>query len=206
MQYSLSAMETSTKAERTRQSIIEQAACLFNQQGYAGTSLQDIMAATGLTKGGIYGHFESKEEIALAAFEHASGRILQLLAQTINPHHTAIAKLEALLEFYKKYIIAPPIVGGCPVLNTSVEADDTNPLLRASVVKVLNKMQRSLEHIVQQGIEFGEIKPAVNPEQFAILFISMIEGGVMISKAHGKPLYLHTVIKQLQHMINEMKA
>jgi TetR/AcrR family transcriptional regulator, transcriptional repressor for nem operon len=199
-------MDTVTKAERTRQYIIEQAAHLFNQRGYAGTSLQDIMAATGLTKGGIYGHFESKEKIAIAAFEHASGHILQLLAQTITGHVTAIAKLEALLEFYKKYIINPPITGGCPVLNTSVEADDTNPLLRASVVKVLHKMQRSLENIVTQGIQNGELKPTVNPEQFAILFITMIEGGIMVSKAYGKPLYLHTVIKQLRQMIAEMKS
>lgn len=199
-------MEVTTgKAERTRQYIIEQAAHLFNQKGYAGTSLQDIMAATGLTKGGIYGHFESKEEIAIAAFDYASGIILQLLSQTIGPHATSSAKLEALLEFYKKYIISPPVTGGCPVLNTSVEADDTNPLLRASVVKVLNKMHRSLEHIVQQGIQHGEFKPTTNPEQFAILFVSMIEGGVMVSKAYGKPLYLHTVLRQLHHMIQEMK-
>jgi TetR/AcrR family transcriptional regulator, transcriptional repressor for nem operon len=199
-------METITKAERTRQYIIEQAAHLFNQRGYSGTSLQDIMAATGLTKGGIYGHFESKEEIALAAFNYASGIILQLLSQTVNAHKTAVAKLEALLDFYKKYLISPPITGGCPVLNTSVEADDTNPLLRASVVKVLNKMHRSLEYIVQQGIQNGELKASANPEQFAILFISMIEGGVMVSKAYGNPLYLNTVLKQLQKMIAEIKS
>ncbi|MBB6612375.1 TetR/AcrR family transcriptional regulator [Pontibacter sp. Tf4] len=199
-------MEALTKAERTRQYIIEQASHLFNQRGYAGTSLQDIMAATKLTKGGIYGHFESKEEIALAAFEHASGRILQLLAQTISQHQTAVAKIEALLEFYRNYLISPPITGGCPVLNTSVEADDTNPLLRASVVKVLNKMHRALQNIVQQGIQDGEFKATVNAEQFAILFVSMIEGGVMVSKAYGKPLYLHTILKQLQLMTEEMKA
>ncbi|MEJ8755910.1 TetR/AcrR family transcriptional regulator [Pontibacter sp. H259] len=200
-------METATtKAERTRQFIIEQSAHLFNQQGYAGTSLQDIMAATKLTKGGIYGHFESKEEIAIAAFEYASGKILNLLAQTINTQVTATGKLEALLDFYKKYLVSPPVTGGCPVLNTSVEADDTNPLLRASVVKVLNKMHRSLEHIVQQGIQNGEFKATTDATRFSILFVSMIEGGVMVSKAYGKPLYLLTVIKQLHDMINQMKS
>jgi len=194
-----------SKAERTRQFIIEQSAHLFNQRGYAGTSLQDIMAATKLTKGGIYGHFESKEEIALAAFEYASGKVLNLLGQTINSQTTATGKLEALLYFYKKYLISPPVTGGCPVLNTSIEADDTNPLLRASVVKVLNKMHKSLENIVQLGIQQSEFKASTDVAQFAILFVSMIEGGVMVSKAYGKPLYLHTVIKQLQHMIDQMK-
>ncbi|HEY4652473.1 MAG TPA: TetR/AcrR family transcriptional regulator [Pontibacter sp.] len=200
-------MQTATgKAERTRQYIIEQAAHLFNQKGYAGTSLQDIMAATHLTKGCIYGHFESKEEIALAAFKHASGKILEQLGQTISTHQQAIPRLEAIIGFYKRYFDAPPVTGGCPVLNTSVEADDTNPLLRASVVKVLDKMHRSLEKIVQQGIAEGELKLSVNSQQFAILFISMIEGGMMVSKAYDNPLYLHTVLQQLQTMVQEMKA
>ena len=59
------------KKERTRKYIIEQAAPLFNQKGFAGTSLHDIMEITGLKKGGIYGNFESKEEIAIASFEYS---------------------------------------------------------------------------------------------------------------------------------------
>lgn len=198
-------MQTISKAERTRQHIIEEAAHLFNQRGYAGTSMQEIMAATGLTKGGIYGHFESKEEIALAAFEHASGKVLRELAKAMAAHHTATAQLEAILDFYKKYLISPPVAGGCPVLNTSVEADDTNPLLRAGVVKVLTKMQKALTNIVIQGQQLGEFKPTANAGQFAILFISMIEGGIMVSKAYGNPLYLNTNLKQLRLMIQEMK-
>nr|WP_162427190.1 hypothetical protein [Pontibacter pudoricolor] len=67
-------------------------------------------------------------------------------------------------------------------------------------------MHRSLEYIVQQGIQNGELKASANPEQFAILFISMIEGGVMVSKAYGNPLYLNTVLKQLHKMIAEIKS
>ena len=59
------------KGEETRQRIIAAAAPLFNKQGYAGCVLKDIMAATGLEKGGIYRHFESKEEIAAEAFDYA---------------------------------------------------------------------------------------------------------------------------------------
>src|ERR1700755_2682335 len=59
------------KGEETRQRIIAAAAPIFNKQGYAGCALSDIMAATGLEKGGIYRHFESKEEIAAEAFDYA---------------------------------------------------------------------------------------------------------------------------------------
>ncbi|MFD2247285.1 TetR/AcrR family transcriptional regulator [Pontibacter ruber] len=194
---------TSSKAERTRHLIVEKSAHLFNLKGYAGTSMQDIMAATGLTKGGIYGHFESKEEIALAAFEHAAGVVTQLLAEKIAAKITATAKLQALLSFYKTYLIAPPVQGGCPVLNTSVEADDTNPLLRASVVRVLNRLHKSVANIVKLGITQGEFKASADAERFSILFVSMVEGGVMVSKAYGDPKYLATVLQQLELMIDQ---
>jgi TetR/AcrR family transcriptional repressor of nem operon len=59
-----------TKAERTRQFIIEKAAPIFNQKGVAGTSMSDIMEATKLAKGGLYGNFESKEEICVEAYKY----------------------------------------------------------------------------------------------------------------------------------------
>ncbi|WP_299988668.1 TetR/AcrR family transcriptional regulator [uncultured Pontibacter sp.] len=190
-----------SKAERTRQLIIERSAPLFNQMGYAGTSMQDIMTATGLTKGGIYGHFESKEEIALAAFEHAAGIITRMIGERIAAKESASDKLKAILQFYKTYLFSPPVQGGCPVLNTAVEADDTNPLLRASVVKVLNRLHKAVANIVMQGIERGEFRPETDPQKFSILLVSMVEGGIMLSKAYGDNKYLNTVISQLEYML-----
>jgi AcrR family transcriptional regulator len=62
--------EGMTKGETTRQKIIAQAAPLFNRLGYAGCSMQDIMAATGLEKGGLYRHFSGKEELAEESFRY----------------------------------------------------------------------------------------------------------------------------------------
>ena len=59
------------KGEQTRERIIHESAALFNVHGYAGTSLSDIIAAADIQKGGLYRHFDSKEEIALAAVDYA---------------------------------------------------------------------------------------------------------------------------------------
>jgi len=64
-----------SKAQETKARIIKQAAALFNQQGYAGSSMSDIMRVTGLQKGGIYNHFRSKDELALEAFDFAVNRV-----------------------------------------------------------------------------------------------------------------------------------
>ena len=58
-----------SKAEKTRQFIIEKTAPIFNKKGFAGTSLSDMTEATGLTKGSIYGNFADKDEVAMAAFD-----------------------------------------------------------------------------------------------------------------------------------------
>ncbi|WP_242927266.1 TetR/AcrR family transcriptional regulator [Pontibacter vulgaris] len=196
-------MQATSKSERTRQLIVEKSAHLFNSKGFAGTSMQDIMQATGLTKGGIYGHFQSKEEIALEAFEHASGHVIRLLGEKVAAQESAVDKLNTLISFYRNYVTTPPIVGGCPVLNTAVEADDTNPLLRASVVKVLNKLHKSIANIVKLGIAAGEFKATFNAERFSVLMVSMIEGGVMVSCAYGDAKYLNTVLDQLQAMVEQ---
>jgi len=59
-----------TKGEQTRRKIVEAAAPIFNQHGYEGSSLNALMEATGLKKGGIYRHFASKEELAAEAFDY----------------------------------------------------------------------------------------------------------------------------------------
>src|ERR1700681_1203561 len=59
-----------TKGEQTRRKIVAAAAPIFNQCGYEGSSLNDLMEATGLKEGGIYRHCSSKEELAVAAFDY----------------------------------------------------------------------------------------------------------------------------------------
>jgi TetR/AcrR family transcriptional repressor of nem operon len=61
---------TMTKGEQTRRRIVEAAAPIFNKRGYEAASLSELMAATGLKKGGIYRHFSSKEEPAAEVFDY----------------------------------------------------------------------------------------------------------------------------------------
>ncbi len=123
-----------SKGEETRQRIIAQAAPLFNQRGYEGCSLQDIMESTGLENGGIYRHFESKEELAAEAFDYAWN-----LASTrrranldVIPNH-----VDRLKQYVANFVTRSTLPGGCPLLNTGVDSDNGNPVLREKVRKAL---------------------------------------------------------------------
>lgn len=192
-----------TKKERTRQFIIEQAAPLFNQKGYAGTSLHDIMETTGLKKGGIYGNFDSKEEIAVASFEYAVGLVTEKVKLRADQKLKSYEKLQVVVDFYRNYLANPPIDGGCPILNTSIEADDTNPRLRKRVIEALDNWRGSMAGTIRKGIKRKEIKSTIDAEEFATLFIATLEGGIMMSKVYKKVRPLNIVLNHLERMIQD---
>lgn len=187
------------KSERTRRYIIKQSAPIFNKKGYAGTSMQDLMEATGLTKGGIYGNFQSKDEIAAEAFEFNSRFILDQVKASVLTQKTARAKLLAITAFYRNYIYQPALSGGCPILNTAVEADDMHPELKEKVLKSLDYIRRSFIYIIQEGMENGEFKPGLDADRYATVFLALIEGGIMQMKIYKKSKYL---VDSLLHMEN----
>jgi len=196
--------ESLSKAERTRRFIIEKTAPVFNTKGYAGTSLGDLTQATGLTKGSIYGNFENKDEVALAAFDYNFEKITLYMKHRILSKENAIERLLAYPIVYRDFLKIPFLQPGCPILNTSTEADDTHPQLREKAVEALAFWKRSVENQVKRGIERKEIKADINPSQFAVILCSLIEGAVMQAKVTGKSGDLRTAMNFLEKMIRDM--
>jgi TetR/AcrR family transcriptional regulator, transcriptional repressor for nem operon len=195
-----------TKADRTRKFIVEKAAPLFNQKGIAGTSISDIMAATRLAKGGIYGNFTGKEEISLAAFDHIVDIIAGQVLSRTSKERTAAGKLNAILEFYRTYPTNPPVKGGCPIINFGAEADDTNPPLRRRVNDVIVQFQQSVEKLVQRGIRDGEFKPDWDARVFAIKMVAMMEGGIMIGRIQNNNRQMSLIVDLLQQEMAGWKS
>lgn len=191
-----------SKAERTKQRIIEKAAITFNQNGYAGSSISDIMKLTGLQKGGIYNHFKSKEEIAVAAFDYTLGLILESVMAKVGVATTAIDRLNAFADSFRGFTTQPIGVGGCPILNTAVESDDTHPRLRQHVQSAVNEIRALIDSIVELGIRQNEIVATTDREQVSTIILVTIEGAIMMSKLYGTDLYLDLAIDHLHKYIN----
>ncbi|MEW5675635.1 TetR/AcrR family transcriptional regulator [Flavobacterium enshiense] len=192
------------KSERTRQFIIEKTAPIFNTKGYAGTSLSDITEATGLTKGSIYGNFKNKDEVAIAAFEYNFDRLLIMLNSEINKKKTYREKLLCFPELYLGFLGEKFPVGGCPIMNTAIEADDTHTELKNEAKKALIKWFDSFVYLINKGKEKGEFKPETNAEDKALVIISLIEGGIMITKVTGKMNHLKSLMNSLKLIIEAL--
>lgn len=195
-----------SKAERTRQYIIEKTAPIFNSKGFAGTSLNDIIDATGLTKGAIYGNFENKDDVALAAFDFNFMRVTAYLKEQILSTENAIERLLVYPRVYRDFLKIPFLQTGCPILNTSTEADDTHPLLREKASQALAFWKKSIENQVKRGIARKEIKPGTDATELAVLLMSLIEGAVMQAKVTGKSTELRIAMNYLEKIIRQCRT
>jgi TetR/AcrR family transcriptional repressor of nem operon len=192
-----------SKSQETKTRIIEQAATLFNQQGYAGTSVSDLMRATGLQKGGIYNHFHSKDELALEAFDFAVNCVQQKFMGALKGKRHAVDRLLAILSVYENILDNPPIEGGCPILNTSVESDDFHPALRERSQLAMDAWRDLIRRIVDKGIMRGEFQETVDADTVATILIATIEGSVMLSKLYGDASHMERGIKHLKLYIQQ---
>lgn len=191
-----------TKTEQTKRRIVTAAAALFNQKGYAGTHIRDIMEATGLAKGGIYGNFASKEEIEVAAFDHAVSCTRVAFVEEMAREGRAPDKLHGILRIYERYLSQSPLPGGCPILNTAIEADDTHEPLRERVVAALDRWQASIAALIEEGKTEGSIVTEIDAQEYATHFVATIEGAIMLAKAYGDFTKLERALLPLHRLID----
>ncbi|MBD2510313.1 TetR/AcrR family transcriptional regulator [Nostoc muscorum FACHB-395] len=190
-----------SKGEETKSRILHQAAELFNQQGYAGSSMSDIMRVTGLQKGGIYNHFQSKDDLALQAFDFAIARIKQHTRFALRNKRHAVERLQAIIGIFSSFAENPPIKGGCPLLNTAVESDDAHPALRERAQQAMNSWLHLIRRIIETGIAKGEIRSEVNADEIATVIIATLEGAIMMSKLYGDSIHMHRITNHLNQYL-----
>ncbi len=196
---------TLPRSGRTRQLIIESAAPIFNKKGYAGTSMSDLTTATGLTKGSIYGNFKDKDDVAVHAFQHNIDLIFDFFSKELKAAGSTMDKLLAYPRGFRKIYRMILSYGGCPILNTAVEADDTHAVLRKMAVDVLAKWKKSIISLVEEGKTEGVIDMATNAKNMAEILIAIMEGGSVLSKVTGEESYILNAIDTAEKIITDMR-
>jgi TetR/AcrR family transcriptional regulator, transcriptional repressor for nem operon len=193
-----------TKAEQTRQYIIERTAPLFNKKGFDGTTLSDLTQATGLTKGALYGNFRDKEEIGLAAFRYTIAKVRDKVKKELESAPTYKDQLISLLEFYADYVFNPPVAGGCPLLNTAIEADDNRPSMRSIVTKELMQTVDFIADLIAKGIAAGEFKKGIKPKELAYSFFCSIEGALMFSRVERSREPMDIIVTHCKRTLDQI--
>jgi AcrR family transcriptional regulator len=191
-----------SKSERTRNFIIEKMAEVFNKKGYAGTSMADVQIITGLSRGGLYGNFENKEVLALAVFDYNLAKLCYMIQNKMRKAHTAHDKLMVYARVYKILAEDGFLLGGSPIQNTAIEADDTNSLLKERAASASIKWQSCMGEFIKAGIESGEFKQEVNISEITFSMLSLIEGGLMLARVTNDSSRMDQIMHSVEIMIN----
>jgi TetR/AcrR family transcriptional repressor of nem operon len=192
-----------SKGSETRERIIVQVAPLFNKKGYEGCSMQDIVKAVGLEKGSIYGHFATKEDLAVAAFEHAWQQASNARLAKMDTAENAISKLRIHVDHVASL---PSFPGGCPLINTVVDSDDGNATLKKLAREVLKEWRMYLQSIVKDGQDRKEIRAEVDPGEVATLIISLLEGAMALDRMDKRSGFLANAGKHLNSYLDTLAS
>lgn len=195
-----------TKSEKTTKYILEKVAPIFNQKGYSATSMSNLTAATGLTKGAIYGNFKNKEELAIKSFHFSINQVLKGISIHQNKNKSPLQKLFLITDFYKNYYDFSKKIGGCPILNIGVNEKNQNNKLHHEVMLIINKTQLNIAKLIDQGKENGLINKNIDSINFARRLYSHIQGAVFMTYTMNDNNYLYEAIEEMNLIIkNELE-
>lgn len=195
--------ESLIKFMNTSEIILDKVAPIFNKQGYVGTSLTDITKATGLTKGAIYCNFLNKEDLALKAFQLNVNLAITPLFKLVASKEGSLNKLRTITEYQRSYYDLVKDRGGCPMLRAGVDTKFINPLLFKAAQNLSQKFTVGLTNIINDGIANDEIKQNTDPDKYAKIILSLIEGSSLLTFTHNDPTYINDAMDFIDQTIIE---
>lgn len=193
---------TTRNAAKTKQEIIERSAPIFNVYGYAGTKMQMLVDATGYQMGGIYRHFETKMELAEEVFRY-NFKVLVKSNLDLNPNLSPKEKLLQIIDNYQTMVMKPKIVGGCPILNTSTEMDDTDETFSVLTKSFILEVIREIEQILVEGKTEGSFQNNFDPKEEATYLFASFEGAILLAKSLRKLSPVIVVFGKIRDYLEE---
>ena len=190
------------KGELTRRNIIQKSTTIFNKKGYMTTTMSDIIQETNIQKGGIYRHFESKEQLMVESFQFSVETMRDHFVKSVSQHNNATDKLNAFVEAFLQLSEGKPLAGGCPIFNAAIEMDDLEGnVLLPSIQEAMDLMINSLVNIIEEGIRNQELKQSIKPYDTAIYIVSTLEGGLVLDRLKKDGQLTKIIVNNLRQFI-----
>ncbi|HKL26958.1 MAG TPA: TetR/AcrR family transcriptional regulator [Desulfuromonadales bacterium] len=193
-----------TKGQLTRQRILDEASPVFHRKGFLITTINDLLAATGMTKGNIYFHFANKEEIGLEVLRRARKTFKQFLDDSLRGE-TPGASLDNFFRHALERNRSKGFVGGCLFGNTALEACDNAPPFAELVGEVFAEWIGKLEETIEAAQDSGQVRQDLPASHLAELIVGTIEGGIMQSRLQKDAGPLQRALESLRILL-ELKV
>jgi len=196
----------SAKGDLTRQNIIAKSMQLFSVKGYFNTSIADIVQATGLTKGGLYGHFRNKEEIWYAVYAECVRIWKNIVFQDVKEIHDPLERIAKVVEnSMKNYLGAGIFEGGCFLLNSLADLAGQSPAMSQHLLEGFQGFSRMLRRWLEEAAEQGLLKEGLNPAEIANFLVISLNGAAPLYAASQDPLVWQQTLAQLRFYLQSLR-
>jgi AcrR family transcriptional regulator len=166
---------------KNQEHVIQVAAELFRNYGLSYTSMDDVVKQSGVSKSNIYYHFKSKDDLTLAVLEvYISSLESSFQKQLVEGRGSLLDKIMQYTDLLIEELAERDCIGGCPLLSLMVEAGRTNPQVHVRLEMFFEQQMNHLSQLIQQGAEQGEIRNDLPANMLASIFISWLEGMLML--------------------------
>lgn len=195
-----------TKGDLTRQHIIEKSMQLFSVQGYFHTSIDSIIKAADLTKGGLYGHFRNKQEIWYAVYDECVRIWKSVVFQGVRDISDPLARIERVIEnSLKNYLGGEVFEGGCFLLNSLVELAGQSPSMSNFVLAGFKSFAARLCLWLEEAEQKALLRDGLNLDEIANFIVIALNGAVPLYAASHDPAVWNQTLAQLHFYIDGLK-
>jgi len=167
--------------KHTRKRLLKAAFQEVYRSGFQSASLDAILAATGVTKGALYYHFEGKEALGLAVVEEVIA--VQNRDKWLRPLRSGGEPIETLISIVRGTLVSPEAVrGGCPLNNLAQEMSPLDEKFRKRLARVFQSWQEGIATALRRGQTQGTVRRDLDPDETSSFLIAMYEGYVSLAK------------------------
>lgn len=166
--------------------------------------MSDLTEVTKLTTGSIYGNFQNKEEVALAAFDHNLAKLRGTIESAVAPCKTTKEKLIMSVMVYHSSQKKRFPEGGCPMQNTLTDADDTHEDLRKRAAAGLMLWKNDLVTLMKQGIKEKVFDAKTDVDKTAMHIIALIEFGFLTHSATNSRKQVDALVEMAREVVDNI--
>jgi len=193
------------KGTRTRRKIIHATLHLFSLKGYFHTSISDILQATGLTKGGLYCHFQSKEDIWYAVYEEAVRIWREIVFKGIRSIEDPILRIDRTCDnVLRRYLAEDTFDGGCFFVNMLVELSGQSTTMNRHMLRGFVGFARLFQAWLAEADHRGQLRAGLDFREVANFLVITLNGAATLYVASRDKMVLQRTAGQVQFYIQQL--
>jgi TetR/AcrR family transcriptional repressor of nem operon len=175
-----------TAKPTARSKILGSALAVIRAKGYAATSVDDLCAAAGVTKGAFFHHFKSKEDLAVAAAEFWSETTGALFASApYHDHRDPLSRVLGYIDFRKAILVGDIPEFTCLAGTMVQETYGSNPAIRDACARAIHDHAAKIETDIAAAIDERALAPDWTPKSLSLYMQAVLQGAFILAKAQG---------------------